>query len=87
MDRPRSSTHGEQLSLFPAEAERAALPWGGKSPRVLTAAYVRFTLKAQAAKSTSDFVDPEQYDFWLPSPKAPEIYSGAPLLVSLPRRL
>ncbi len=34
----------EQLS----PEEKARLPWGGASPRTLTDAYNRFTLKAQA---------------------------------------
>ena len=57
------------------------LPWGGQSPRALTAGYERAILKAQAAKSTSDFVDPEQIDFWLPREKGPPVYRGAPLLL------
>jgi len=58
-------------------------PWGGVSPRVLTSAYRRFSLKAQAVKSVSDFVDPEQYDLWLPIQERPFIYDGAPLLLPL----
>ncbi len=57
-----------------------SLPWEGRSPRALTRGYKRFTLKTQVAKSTSDFVDPGQYDLWLPIKKAPWIYQGAPLL-------
>ena len=59
-----------------------SLPWEGRSPRALTKGYERFTLKAQAAKSVSDFVDPEQYDLWLTMKKAPWKYQGAPLLGS-----
>ena len=74
----------EQLSFEGFEEPAGSrVPWGGRSPRVLTAGYARFTLKAQAAKSTSDSVDPEQYDFWLPIKKAPWIYQGAPLLRAL----
>ncbi len=63
------------------------LPWGGRSPRALTRGYERFILKAQAAKSTSDFVgDPGQFDLWLPIKKAPREYLGAPSLLPLPRR-
>ena len=58
-------------------------PWGGKSPRELTAGYRQSILKAQAVKSVSDDVDPEQYDFWLSIKRAPRIYRGAPLLVPL----
>jgi len=72
---------GEQLEFEGLGlVDPARAPWGGKSPRVLTAAYVRFTLKAQAAKSTSVFVDAEQCDLWLPGKKAPWKYQGAPLL-------
>ena len=60
-----------------------SLPWGGRSPRALTRGYERFTLKAQAEKSASGFLDPEQCDLWLPKNKAPRIYRGAPLLVPL----
>ncbi len=67
------------------ELDGSREPWGGRSPRELTAAYARFTLKAQAAKSVSDFVDPDQYDLWLSGEKAPRIYLGAPLLVDIPR--
>ena len=58
----------------------ARAPWGGRSPRVLTAGYQRGILKAQAAKSVSDFISDEQYDLWLPGKKAPWKYQGAPLL-------
>ncbi len=58
----------------------ASLPWSGRSPRALTRSYERFILKAQAKKSVSDFVDPEQYDFWRRIKKAPWSYQGAPLL-------
>ena len=46
---------GEQL-LLPLEGlvSLSRQPWGSTSPRVLTKAYERFTLKAQAGKSTGD---------------------------------
>ena len=65
------------------ELDGSREPWGGASPRVLTAAYKRFTLKAQAAKSASDSVDPEQYDLWRRMKKAPWVYQGAPLLLEM----
>ena len=74
------SRGGVQLWLGFEYAVRAGIPWGGVSPRELTASYERFILKAQAAKSVSDFVDPEQYDLWLPFRKIPFVYRGAPLL-------
>ncbi len=69
-----------ELSLDDVRLQRVVAPWKGVSPRVLTRAYERFTLKAQAAKNTSGCVDPDQYDLWLPAKKAPWIYQGAPLL-------
>ncbi len=63
---------------------RRRIPWGGRSPRGLTAGYAQFTLKARAEKSASDFVsDEEQYDLWLPIKKAPWEYQGAPSLLPL----
>ena len=72
----------DQLDLW--EAELNAQPWGGRSPRALTAGYARFTLKAQAVKSVgADFVDEDQHDLWLPIKNAPWKYQGAPLLKEL----
>jgi len=74
----------DQLLLGLSDLEEARQPWGGRSPRGLTKAFRRFTLKAQAEKSVSDFVsDENQYDLWLPIKKAPWIYQGAPLLKDL----
>ncbi len=73
---------GEQLELrFPGEVEPSRVPWGGVSPRELTAAYKRSILKAQAVKSMGDDFDVDQYDLWLPIKKAPRVCRGAPLLV------
>ncbi len=58
----------------------SSLPWGGRSPRALTRAHGMFILKAQAGKSVSVFVDPEQCDLWLPMEKGP-VYDGASLLL------
>ncbi len=78
---------GEQLDLFVSKGVvLARVPWAGQSPRVLTASYRQFILKAQAVKSVSDFVDPGQYDLWLPKKKAPRVNRGAPSLLPLPRR-
>jgi len=80
--------NSEQLELWPAmfPGERS-LPWGGVSPRVLTAGYKRFILKTQGEKSAS--VDPLQHDLWkdMVIQKAPRIYRGAPLLVEPRRRV
>ncbi len=65
---------GPQLGLWGSE------PWEGVAPRVLTAGYLKGIFKAQAEKSVSDFVDPNQYDLWLPVKKAPWKYQGAPSL-------
>jgi len=72
--------HGEQLALLPAAAGGCEEPWGGQSPRALTRGFRVGILKAQAAKSMSDFVDREQCDLWLPKIEAPWVYQGAPLL-------
>ncbi len=77
---------GEQLELQlegDVLVDPRRLPWGGRSPRALTRVALRGILKAQADKSVSNFVDPEQYDLWLPIKKAPWQYEGAPLLRSL----
>ena len=75
-----------ELGLDDVRAELVQRPWGGQSPRALTACYKRFTLKAQAAKSVSDFVsDERQYDLWLPMKKSPFVYEGASLLVPFAR--
>ncbi len=72
----------EQLVLWAhGSTEYPRVPWGGASPRVLTAAYERFILKPRAQKSVSDFVrSVDQFDLWLPMEKAPWKYQGAPLL-------
>ncbi len=76
-----ASRIGDQLFLEGFEQlDGVRAPWGGRSPRELTAAYDKFTLKAQAGKSVSDFVNSDQYDLWLPTEKAPWKYQGAPLL-------
>ena len=79
---------GDQFLLqLPGLVDLAQQPWGGQSPRVLTAAYKRSILKAQADKSVSDFVNADQYDlFEAVCKKAPAIYAGAPLLQRLPTR-
>ena len=82
MDPPRD---GDQFLLEGfGLVDLARQPWGGLSPRVLTTGYERFTLKAQAEKSVSDFVsDENQHDLWLAIKKAPAVYAGAPLLLPL----
>ncbi len=42
--------------------------------------------KAQAKKSVSDPVDPEQYDLFRAGNGGPLVYQGAPLLLPLKRR-
>ena len=79
-----SSSAQQQLELGLDDA-RVEVPWGGRSPRVLTAAYKRFILKAQAGKRMAEFVNPAQYNLWPSKEKAPRISRGAPLLFE-PRR-
>ncbi len=79
-----TSRIGEQLNLFDCTVGnlRGRLdPWEGRSPRELTTAYKRFTLKTQGEKKLSGPKDSEQYDLWLPIQKAPWKYQGAPLLL------
>jgi len=75
-----------QLELFEGGTVIVKVPWDGRSPRALTRVALGITLKAQAKKSASDFVDPEQYDLWLPLKERPPRYSGAAPLLPLPRR-
>jgi len=79
---------GDQLELWTArELGLHRVPWEGQSPRVLTACYKRFIFKARAAKSMSEFVNPDQGDLWLPMKNAPRVVSrGAPSLLPLPKR-
>jgi len=71
-----------QLDLFGQGVVGAGYSlWAGRSPRALTRGSKVIILKAQAAKSVSDFVsDENQLDLWLPIKNAPWIYQGAPLL-------
>ncbi len=78
----KSSRVGDQLYFEGFEGpEDLRAPWANRSPRELTASYKMFILKAQAGKSASGCVDPEQCDLWLPRKKRPFVYDGAPLLV------
>jgi len=56
------------------------VPWGGRSPRVLTAGYVRFTLKTQGEKKHVRSGLSGQYDLWPTDQKGSLVYQGAPLL-------
>lgn len=74
-----------QLDLWPSWVR--SLPWEGRSPRSLTltkAPKVLF-LRREPQKEDRFFVDPNQTDLWPPANKAPEIYSGAPLLMRFER--
>ncbi len=78
---------GDQLSFEGFEEPAGSrVPWGGISPRELTAAYKRSILKAQAAKSTSEFVWCDQLEMWPTAKKGPGVYTGARLLISLEGR-
>jgi len=76
---------GEQLvlSLDDVRLQRVVEPWDGRSPRVLTAAYERFTLKAQAAKKRERFASCGQLELWPTEEEGPPVYRGAPLLLPL----
>jgi len=68
-----------QLDLWQAELD--ALPWQGRSPRVLTRAHLGLILQPEAQKDDRFFVDPNQCDlFPVGMTNAPWIYQGAPLL-------
>ena len=78
------SVLGEQLSfVFEGEPAACRIPWEGRSPRALTRGAKWSIFEAQAGKSVGEVVDPEQIDFWLPGPKAPRLYLGAPSLFPL----
>ena len=74
------STDSDQLGLFgPGEVDP---PWGGQSPRVLTAAYRKFILEAGAGGRMSKLI--------LTPPVAAHqckgpVYDGAPLLLPFPK--
>ena len=87
-----SSRKGEQLvlSLDDVRLRRVVDPWDGQSPRVLTAAYKRFSFKTQGGGREVDL-----RQLILPGifGKVPVItrsrsapYGGAPTLRSLPKR-
>ena len=83
----RRGPYGEQLELFEGGLVTVVLPWDGRSPRALTRVALSGIFKAQAGKSVSDFVNPDQYDLFVTrQKKAPWKYQGAPSLRPLPRR-
>jgi len=72
----------KQLDLWPHEV--VDRPWGGKSPRELTKGYKRFSLKPRAEKRMVEFVDPDQFDLWLPNVTLPtHTWGGSPSLLPL----
>jgi len=78
-----NSRTGDQLELAldDVRLQLVVEPWGGLSPRALTRGYERFNLKAQAAKSVSEFVSCDQLEFWPAQIEGPPVYLGAPLLI------
>jgi len=72
-----------ELDLFPRE------PWGGRSPRALTKAFIPLFLRREPA-SHAVYLDPAQLDFWrrgskaTKRKKAPAKQAGAPSLLPLP---
>ncbi len=76
--------YSDQLELSLDDLRLQSVVWAGRSPRVLTASYKRFILKAHAEKSVSEFIsDDNQYDLWLTIKRAPWNYQGAPSLLPL----
>ena len=79
---------GEQLvlSLDDFRLQRVRVPWGGRSPRVLTAAYERFKLKAQGGGREVDIRQVEMFAEFgrVPVGKERAPYRGAPSLRRLP---
>ena len=67
----------EQLDLF---EDVVRLPWYGRSPRSLTRCAIALFSRREPQKDDCGFLDPDQYDLWLPTKKAPWVYQGAPLL-------
>jgi len=78
--------NSDQLDLW--EAELAALPWGGRSPRSLgrgprglTKCPKLLFSRREPQKDDRFFVDPNQYDLFLAAITGRPRYGGAPLLV------
>ena len=86
----QASRVGEQLDLFDLEdfTETVYMPWGGRSPRELTAAYERSILKAQAKESMGEDGRPVQCDLWLSEEEGSPVfvYGGAPCLLPVRSR-
>ena len=71
-----------ELELFPGE------PWGGRSPRALTSARLRFIFKPEAQEHERFFVDPRQVEIWPAGERLVRRTSpSASTLIPLPRRL
>ncbi len=51
----------DRLRVEDPRSDQLELPWGGRSPRVLTRAYERFTLRRQASPLDEDSMLDEQY--------------------------
>jgi len=78
-----------ELTLDDVRLQRVVAPWNGQSPRVLTAAYARFKLKAQGGGHEVDPRQVEMFEVAGGDPfeekrRAP--YGGASTLCPLPRR-
>jgi len=68
-----------QLDLW--EAEIAALPWRGHSPRGLTKASKALFLRREPEKDDRFFVDPNQCELFPEAIRGSRRYAGAPLLL------
>ncbi len=82
--RERDPRTGEQLELA-LDDVRLKIPWEGRSPRGLTRVRISSIFKAQAEKSVSDFVNPDQIEMSQLRQESP-LYEGAPLLSPLLHR-
>ena len=74
-----------QLDLWQPELD--ALPWGGRSPRVLTKAYSRFIFQTRVSEDDRFFADPDQLLFSLEDVETTAPYTGAVPLLPLPWRI
>ncbi len=63
---------------------RIRIPWNGTSPRALTRVHLGLIFQARAAKSVSDFVNPDQLDLFENSNgEPPHLWGGSPSLLPL----
>ncbi len=76
--------NSEQLELA-LDDVRLKIPWGGQSPRGLTTAYERFTLKTQGAEKRERFSLCARCDYYIVTTRGGPTRGGAPTLLPLPK--